>query len=100
MPKKIIDMTGQVFGTREVIALAAPVRNANGQKITMWLTRCKDCGVEKVLSRHYLLEQYPCRCKQKAKRNAYKKTARCPYNDGVDCEGGNCDKCGWKRSAT
>lgn len=100
MPRKIVDMTGQVFGTREVIAMAEPMRDIHGRKITMWLTRCTECGVVKAFSRHYLVAQYPCKCKQMVNRTARKLPARCPYNDGVDCEGGNCDKCGWKRSAT
>lgn len=86
------DITGQRFGSLVVIERDERPGGRNG---VYWVCRC-DCGNLKTAAAGSLRSGKIKSCGCRVKNKHRNEIPPCPYNAGVDCAGGNCDKCRWR----
>ena len=108
---QIVDMTGQRFGKLTVIEKVEPNPSAKG---ALWRCLC-DCGNETVALGNNIRRGHhkSCGCLRKGNMNRIRmqylkndpdwkkkvkesrKSTKCHYNDGCECDKRDCKRCGW-----
>lgn len=100
--RSVENLAGKVFGTREVMYRVKDMQDSSGKKRSAWRVRCKLCGEIRDMRTWQIKRCTNCHCTLRGKRYVKEKLRKrppkdsCPYNAGVECSGGDCEKCGWK----
>lgn len=100
-----IDLTGQTIGGKYIIRDSGQRKKNATSSMPLWEVRCVTCGKKVLMTRSAIISSQAMNCckgfkgggrKRMNKTKPVEKQVHCNFNEGVNCSGGNCEKCGWR----